>query len=155
MKEKLKGGIRKGAGRKPSADPKQPVTMFVETSIIEALGGKDGVRGFLYSCLAVPGPENKILLSKVELKQKTPKTEKRAPVTDLKPQEQPRANFSPNAIPNQKVAPVDVLRNADIQDKIFAIKSEKCPKERDTSLGKKSWELEQKKRIQELENQLK
>jgi hypothetical protein len=163
MKEKSKGGKRSGAGRKPSTDPKQLVTMFVETSIINALGGKEGVRGFLYGCLEPPDPEKKILSPDQEIKQKAPKAEKRPIVTDLtkptnvlQPQEQPKTNYSVNTKAHQKeAAPVDVLRNADIQDKIWAIKSEKCPKERDTTLGKKSWELEQKKRIQELEGKLK
>jgi hypothetical protein len=51
MKEKPKGGKRSGAGRKPSPDPKQPITIFVETSIIESCGGKEGVQLFCYSAL--------------------------------------------------------------------------------------------------------
>lgn len=42
-----------------------------------------------------------------------------------------------------------------IREQIKAIKSEKCPAHRNTSIGKKSWQMEQDKRIQELENQLK
>lgn len=51
MKEKPKGGLRKGAGRKPSLDPKQPVTIFVETSKINYYGGKEGVQLFCYNAL--------------------------------------------------------------------------------------------------------
>lgn len=51
MKEKPKGGVRQGAGRKPSADPKQPVTIFVETSKINYYGGKEGVQLFCYNAL--------------------------------------------------------------------------------------------------------
>lgn len=106
MKEKLKGGVRKGAGRKPSPDPKQPVTMFVETSIIDALGGKEGVKGYLYSCLDLSDPEKKFPVSDLEIKQKTKKPEKRPIVSDLtkptgvlKPQEQPKSNYSINTAP--------------------------------------------------------
>lgn len=37
---------------------------------------------------------------------------------------------------------------------ISAIKAEKCPDHRNTSLGRKSWQIEQDKRIQELQNKL-
>ena len=49
----------------------------------------------------------------------------------------------------------EVKNNEIILDQIKAIRSETCPKERSTPLGKKAWELEQNKRIQELKNQLK
>jgi hypothetical protein len=42
-----------------------------------------------------------------------------------------------------------------IEDQIKDIKAEKIPPQRDTTMGRKSWALDQKKRIQELENQLK
>lgn len=45
--------------------------------------------------------------------------------------------------------------NADIQKSIDEIKAEKIPKERDTPMGRKAWQLDQQKRIQELQNQLK
>jgi hypothetical protein len=41
-----------------------------------------------------------------------------------------------------------------IREQIKIIKAEKCPAYRNTSIGKKSWEIEQKKRIKELENKL-
>lgn len=41
------------------------------------------------------------------------------------------------------------------KDQINAIKAEKCPYERNTPLGKKSWEFDRQKRITELEKQLK
>lgn len=67
----------------------------------------------------------------------------------LKPQEQPKCNFSINTIPEQKEAP------SAAQALIDAIKSEKIPKERDTPMGRKAWALEQQKRIQDIKNQLK
>ena len=33
------GGARKGAGRKPVADPKVSITIYVEKSIVDANGG--------------------------------------------------------------------------------------------------------------------
>jgi hypothetical protein len=42
-----------------------------------------------------------------------------------------------------------------IEAMIAVIKAEKIPSHRDTSNGRKSWAFDQKKRIQELENQLK
>ena len=43
----------------------------------------------------------------------------------------------------------------DIQKQIDEIKAEKIPKERDTPMGRKAWEMDKQKRIQELKNQLK
>lgn len=42
----------------------------------------------------------------------------------------------------------------DILQRIDAIRAEKIPADRNTSNGRKSWAFDQKKRIQELENQL-
>lgn len=48
------------------------------------------------------------------------------------------------------------LAKREIERQIKAIKEEKCPEYRaKTTMGKKSWEMDQKKRIEELENQLK
>lgn len=43
------GGKRKGAGRKPSPDKKQTVALYIETSIINALGGLENTKEKLYS----------------------------------------------------------------------------------------------------------
>ena len=43
------GGKRKGAGRKPSPDKKQVVTNYIETSIINTLGGLESTKKMLYS----------------------------------------------------------------------------------------------------------
>ena len=43
----------------------------------------------------------------------------------------------------------------DIENKIAAIRAEKIPPERNTVFGKKSWAIDQSKRIEELKNQLK
>ncbi|HEX5002399.1 MAG TPA: hypothetical protein VFW78_07870 [Bacteroidia bacterium] len=49
VKKEIKGGVRKGAGRKPVADPKVMVPLYIETSIISALGGLEEVRSACYS----------------------------------------------------------------------------------------------------------
>lgn len=46
-----KGGARKGAGRKPVSDPKLMVPLYIETSVIEAIGGIDEVRNSCYAFL--------------------------------------------------------------------------------------------------------
>lgn len=43
----------------------------------------------------------------------------------------------------------------EIMRQIEAIRSEKIPPERNTVYGKKSWQIDQQKRIQELQNKLK
>lgn len=40
MEEKKKGGKRDNAGRKPSDDPKMPITVYVKESVIQKNGGK-------------------------------------------------------------------------------------------------------------------
>lgn len=45
--------------------------------------------------------------------------------------------------------------NGDILFEIHKIEAEKCPKDRDTSLGRRVWKDEQEKRISELKKQLK
>lgn len=47
------------------------------------------------------------------------------------------------------------MSNEEIENDIAKIKSETIPKERDTSMGRRSWALDQQKRIKELQQQLK
>ncbi len=49
--KKIHGGARKGAGRKPAADPKVPITIYVEESVIKSIGGIDQVRSECIECL--------------------------------------------------------------------------------------------------------
>lgn len=42
------GGKRKGAGRKPCSDKKQTTVLYIETSIINALGGHEKTKQILY-----------------------------------------------------------------------------------------------------------
>ncbi len=50
-KRSNRGGARKGAGRKPLSDPKIPVTIYVESSIIKAMGGTEEVKEECYNFL--------------------------------------------------------------------------------------------------------
>ena len=43
------GGKRAGAGRKPCLDKKQTVVLYIETSVINALGGLNAVKQNLYN----------------------------------------------------------------------------------------------------------
>ena len=68
------------------------------------------------------------------------------PVCDLKPSESRKSNN-----------PVDTIKSENdlIYEQIAAIRAEKIPPHRNTSLGKKSWDIEQQKRIDELSARLK
>ena len=60
MKKKNEhGGARQRAGRKPVADPKQTVTIYVEQSIIDANGGLDESKFECYLFLKKRGEKNK------------------------------------------------------------------------------------------------
>ena len=63
------------------------------------------------------------------------------------------AKVAPPSDEEIKLAAAEANRK-EIQNKIANIKAEKIPKERDTTIGRKSWALDQKKRIQELEAKL-
>lgn len=114
MKEKQKGGKRKGAGRRPSETRKDPVTVYTDVS---KFGGKAGARMAIYEFLngKITNTERKSFISldeKVftpsdrEIKQKATKEKKRPLVTDLtksagvlNPQEPPKTNYSIDPAP--------------------------------------------------------
>jgi hypothetical protein len=50
-KKQTHGGPRKGSGRKPVVDPKLMVALYVETSIINAMGGIEALREACYDFL--------------------------------------------------------------------------------------------------------
>lgn len=61
-------------------------------------------------------------------------------------------------VPNSAISvpsPQEAIDNDLILDQIKAIQAEKCPKERDTPLGRGVFKMEQNKRIQELKLKLK
>lgn len=53
------------------------------------------------------------------------------------------------------INPTGINNDSEILNQIEEIKKEKIPKERDTTLGKKMWSIDQQKRISELQNKLK
>ncbi len=50
-KKIIHGGARKGAGRKPAPDPKLTITLYVETSIVNAMGGMEELKEECYTFL--------------------------------------------------------------------------------------------------------
>jgi len=48
---KLKGGKRKGAGRKPVKDKKQVVTLYIRKSKIKAQGGEETLKKNIYKTI--------------------------------------------------------------------------------------------------------
>jgi len=56
---------------------------------------------------------------------------------------------------NPEKAEFDAVYNKEILSQIAAIKSEKIPKDRDTSLGRRIWQGEQNLKIKELQSKLK
>lgn len=87
---KKKGGARANAGRKPSVDPKKPITVYLpESSIIEQ-GGQDKVRDKIYEFAANGFASNPVLerapelpLKKtIKIKDLTKPTNVVKPVTD-------------------------------------------------------------------------
>lgn len=59
MKKPTHGGKRKRSGRKPASDPKQQVTLYVETSIIKANGGLEKSKSECYLFLKKQGRKPK------------------------------------------------------------------------------------------------
>jgi hypothetical protein len=149
-----KGGKRIGAGRKPGKTYKEPITVYANDKVLTKFGGKEGVRVALYTYMegTITSASNKFIPMELpaEIAPKTKSTSIKAltkPTNDLKPHEQAKSNYSINTEQGDELT---------ILEQIKAIKAEKCPELRaKTPLGKKSWELDQKKRIQELEKQLK
>jgi len=57
-KQSKHGGARQRAGRKPVADPKQTVTIYVEQSIIDANNGLDECKYEMYLFLKERGQKS-------------------------------------------------------------------------------------------------
>jgi hypothetical protein len=93
MKEKQKGGLRKGAGRKPSPNPKEPIAVFVEAKTIQSYGGRDGIRQAIYGFLKNDDSSGLLLEARKEMKSIKIKDLTKS-TSVLKPQEQPKTNFS-------------------------------------------------------------
>lgn len=151
-KQKKKGGKRVGAGRKPSGRQKEAVTVYMDVS---KFGGKEGARVAIYEFLnGAISETGKTTFIPLEIPTSLKKSTKKTTVNDLtratsvlKPQEQPKSNYSVSNPMND---------NATIYEQIKVILAEKIPPHRDASeWGRKSWKQEQQKRIDELKKQLK
>ena len=57
-KKSSRGGARKGAGRKPASDPKIIIPIYVEESIINAIGSVEEVKNECYLFLKNKGITN-------------------------------------------------------------------------------------------------
>lgn len=51
MKNNKRGGARKGAGRKPMKDKKQPVTIWLRPSEMQKMGGVQAVKILIYDVI--------------------------------------------------------------------------------------------------------
>ena len=58
------GGKRKGAGRKPCSDKKKTTVLYIETSIVNALGGLENTKQILYNFAKIEaGRQNNKIIS--------------------------------------------------------------------------------------------
>jgi hypothetical protein len=58
MKEINKGGVRANSGRKPTNDPKIPITVYIEKSKVEKNGGRVGLATRITNFVNGGGVEN-------------------------------------------------------------------------------------------------
>lgn len=142
--KKKRGGPRTGAGRKPVDEPKKPITIYVKESSIERHGGEIALKELLTAVAESPAFRE----ASIVMENKPAPTEgfkKTFPPSD--------ADIKAAGIPKETkpFAP----ETSKILDQIAAIRAEKIPESRNTPLGKRSWELDQRKRIEELQNKLK
>ena len=135
--KKKRGGPRKGAGRKPieTRKEKEAVTIYVEKEDVRRHGGKISLKDKLMNL--VQGPINP----------SDPPT-----VGIIEREKPPKPQNKPNPLEMDYKTQID---NGGILKQIEVIKGEKIPRERDTFYGRKAWGLEQQKRIEELQKQIK
>lgn len=158
VKQKSRGGKRPNSGRKKKAVKNVPITIYAHPEVIKNYGGKDNLREFLYSMIApinIVAKKGEIIIEGPSLRLPEGMAFTKKMMDNIHQKYSQPLPASLDAKLEAELAPVDKLRNMDIEDKIWAIRAEKCPKERDTALGRKSWQLEQEKRIEELKKTLK
>lgn len=137
--KKKRGGVRTGAGRKPAEELKKPVTIYVKESSIEKHGGEVAL---------------KETLSKVAEGESYPALDTGPATQGQKNRERKRILKAANPLLTEEFKSTFAPETDKILDQIAAIRAENIPKDRDTVMGRKSWELDQRKRIEELQNQL-
>ena len=97
MNEKQKGGKRDNAGRKPTDDPKIPVTVYVETSVVQKNGGKVKLAQRILDAIKSDFVENPIMQrvaenNKPENKKRILEERQRVSIKNFN-QPQPTTNF--------------------------------------------------------------
>ena len=88
MEGSKKGGKREGAGRKPTDNPKQQVTLYVPKKEIYPFGNVDKLKGKLYD-----------FISNFHVQDLT------KPNVEVKPFEQPKTNYFVSTAPKQRKTP--------------------------------------------------
>lgn len=154
---KKRGGPRKGAGRKPGEELKKAVTIYVKESSIERHGGELFLKEILSKVAEgelwpIPASESMTRAQKNQEKKQMLKAVN-PPLTDQFKKTFPPsdADIKAAGIPKDTKPAPDTSK---ILDQIAAIRAEKIPAERNTAIGKKVWEMDQKKRIEELQSKL-
>lgn len=159
MKKKSKGGKRVGAGRPALSDAKVNIPLRVAESDVKKWGGKNELKKKLYDFIAFPGQVGGVSFVELPFSPKTHKEAKNKVIRDLTAaaakevkaimiKDLPEALLEPQEQPKTKL--YDIETNNTILKEIEVIKAEKMPPERNTPLGKKAWQMDQQKRIQEL-----
>lgn len=78
MEEKQKGGARSNAGRKPTDDPKIPITIYIQTSVVEKNGGKANLAQRI-----LDGINSDFVENPVTTRNSVPREKKKVKVTNL------------------------------------------------------------------------
>lgn len=174
-KAKKKGGKRVGAGRKPSSVKKEALTIYSDFS---RFGGRDGARIAIYafldgkitdtgksSFMPLAWPEGaheiaktKAIASLISQPQAVALHNSENPnqlskVTNVS-KKKSKELVKPLPISGFEAAISEAAQKQIIED-VARIKAERCPPERDTPIGRRSWQMDQQKRILELQNKLK
>lgn len=89
MNEKQKGGKRENAGRKPTNDPKIPITVYVETSVVQKNGGRVELARRIVDAVKTDFVENPIMTRVAE---------------NNKPKNKKKIEEERNSVPREKIA---------------------------------------------------
>jgi len=95
MSKQKKGGERSGAGRKPTADPKIPITLYIRKSKVELHGGKNELGRKMLDEL---GLNDDLQLIKEPITEKKPTISKKetvGAVVEEKPKDTPEKEETP------------------------------------------------------------
>ncbi len=85
MEESKRGGKRRGAGRKPIANKKKQISLYVENNAIFPFGNEEKMKEKLYGFIADYSKPKVVNMAIQDLTK---------PTNEIKPQEQPKTNYS-------------------------------------------------------------